>query len=53
MCISDSFVSVFFFFFLLIYNFILIAGPGLSNVNGGVLIRNELISNNASNKASK
>lgn len=28
-------------------------GPGLSNVNGGVLIRNELTSNNASNKASK
>lgn len=43
----------FLFFSLLISNFILLAGPGLSNVNSDALTGNELRSNNASNKASK
>ena len=43
----------FLFFSLLISNFILLAGPGLSDVNCDVLIGNELMSINASNKASK
>lgn len=50
MSISDSFIC---YFPLLINNIILIAGPRISNVNDSALIRDELISANASNKASK